>query len=338
MATTKTVTASCVACGRQVTTAERRHNPARQTCGAAVCVAVTLWTVDEWRARAHSAARRPPWRRGQRLQMRTHRYCMVGHDPVELGRFVLRVEADGRAMLVDACPKCERVPVQPWWDDPNRPGAGDVYRWLDFEALRRYPDAADASCWSRPTDDGELRRIHDEPAASADVAHNDPPDMRDISTDEHALEMSRISGVDRPRAGDLALLRGELVPVRAVELLDGSHEVLRDDGTVEVLPPSPAVPPAPSTPAVAAVAAVPAGPVLCQLVGTDPKVPGVLLARCGRRSERKAGDRLVDHHLTGWGAQVSCPRCVEASRRLHDELAGAFMAEASALEPAVSAA
>lgn len=39
---------------------------------------------------------------------------------------------------------------------------------------------------------------------------------------------------DRPRAGDLALFGGEIVKVQAVELLDGRHEILQEDGSVVI--------------------------------------------------------------------------------------------------------
>lgn len=166
-----------------------------------------------------------------------------------------------------------------WTDDPWVRGAGDPSRWLDFEALRRHPNPA--SYWPEP------ERIE--------------------------------AAYDRPRAGDLALYRGELVPIQAVELPDGRVEVLLEDGTASMRPAVPVEPPAPPAlvaappaPAVAPVRAVRSGPPLCLLV--DRSSEG-WLSRCGRLVATKKGkvESVPDAGMTGWGSQVSCPSCLAAT-------------------------
>lgn len=329
----KTVEGACGNCGCPVVANRKRSDPARLCCRSAVCDAVMNWTLDEWRARAHCAARRPDVTPGQRLDWPTSGWCWcAGHDdPTALATFVVRVDGV-RWMLAAACPRCTGVPGEPWWDDPRSTG-GNPYRWIDHEALRRHPDAAEAAGWSlRSVDDGEVRRVHEaapappevQPVAAAsgrDVAHNPPPDMAIISEPPAAVDKPEVSTspveppewAGRPRAGDLALIGGELVPIRAVELPDGSHEILNDDGTVAVVVQAP--PPAPAAPIVPVAAPGPAraahgGARACLVAECDSKQ---YTSRCGRTSNRRKGDCLPDHGMTGWGSLVTCPACVAAA-------------------------
>lgn len=244
-----------------------------------VCDALQHWTVEEWEARAHSAARRAPWRPGQRLNPAAG-WCSCSGEPVGLATFVVRVEPDGLATLAAACPKCRMVPGGLWFDDPAVQGAGDPGRWLDFEALRRHPAAAELAGWSLASvDDGTLRRIHDDKPAVAAPAPVAP------------------------------ILPTESVAVEADEIVDPCP------GCPECVPVAPTPPePAPVVPApsLAAVAPILTGPPVCLVASCDSK--DGYTSKCGRTARRSKGkvECLPDAGMTGWGSKVTCPACLRS--------------------------
>lgn len=137
----KMIEGHCAGCGRQVraTAPKKVADVGPMCCGSLMCDALVRWTEDEWRCRASSAARQPGWRRGQRLDIPTTGWCWCAQpDGARLFSFVIAVDEVGRATLAAACMQCMGV-YRTWIDDPTVRGGGDVHRWLDAEALRRFP-------------------------------------------------------------------------------------------------------------------------------------------------------------------------------------------------------